>query len=647
VKKDIQLLELHLQNFKGIKNLSIKFNKVHNIFGDNGTGKTTIKDGYFWLFFDKDSTDRKQFEIKTLDKNNNPLHGLEHSVTGILSVNGKKKIFQKTYKEKWTKKRGESEELLTGHETIYYVNDVPCTQTDYKKEVSAIFDENLFKLISDPLYFSQGIKWQERRNVLMQMNGNITTDMVIDSDKELEPLRELLEDTDIDSLRKSLSSKKKRLNDDIKALPVRIDECYKSIVEYDFDTVKTTLKQKQVRLENIENQITSNTEVDSKRQAKVNRLSEVRRLMDNIELAAKQDASKLLNNAKNALQELNNRLNNLEIKHQGQTRLITRLNSEREDLDKHCSQLREQWHTENAKELTFDEHQFVCPTCQRLLDANDVENKKDEMLKNFNQDKAKKLEGINNKGVSAKNRIKEIDESVESIQKEVEILESEMSVLNDEIEKGEKELQDYQIDDTAITYSADYYTLKGERVAIEEELERPVDYKAKLSELSSEKRSIQKEIDELKLQLNQESINQKQKERVEQLKNEERDLADKIAEIEGKEFLCEKFIRAKVDLLEGEINSKFKYVSFKLFNTQINQGIEETCEPLIKGVPFLDANHAAQINAGLDIINTLSEHYQVSGPVFIDNAESINELLPFSGQLVRLVVTKDKSLKIN
>jgi hypothetical protein len=64
-------------------------------------------------------------------------------------------------------------------------------------------------------------------------------------------------------------------------------------------------------------------------------------------------------------------------------------------------------------------------------------------------------------------------------------------------------------------------------------------------------------------------------------------------------------------------------------------------------VPYSDINNAAKINAGLDIINTLCTHYNAFAPVFIDNAESVNSLLPVNSQLIRLVVSKDKKLKID
>ena len=134
----IELKKIKLENFKGIKKLEIDFSKRTDISGQNATGKTTIFDAFTWLLFDKDSTDRKSFGIKTLDSNNNEIHGLEHSVECELAVDGEILSLRKVYKEKWTKKRGEENEELTGHTTDYYRDDVPVKMKEYNDTVNQI-----------------------------------------------------------------------------------------------------------------------------------------------------------------------------------------------------------------------------------------------------------------------------------------------------------------------------------------------------------------------------------------------------------------------------------------------------------------------------------------------------------------------------
>ncbi|WP_339063597.1 hypothetical protein [Tepidibacillus marianensis] len=136
--------------------------------------------------------------------------------------------------------------------------------------------------------------------------------------------------------------------------------------------------------------------------------------------------------------------------------------------------------------------------------------------------------------------------------------------------------------------------------------------------------------------------------RIQELKQQEKNLAAEYEQLEQELFLTEEFIRTKVNLLEEKINSKFKFARFKLFETQINGGLAEVCETTFNGVPYSSGlNNAARINVGLDIINTLSEHYGISAPIFIDNAEAVTSLNETKGQQICLVVSeKDKQLRI-
>jgi len=84
-----------------------------------------------------------------------------------------------------------------------------------------------------------------------------------------------------------------------------------------------------------------------------------------------------------------------------------------------------------------------------------------------------------------------------------------------------------------------------------------------------------------------------------------------------------------------------------MFEQQINGGIADTCETMINGVPFSDANRAAQINAGLEIIATFSKVHDTYCPIFIDNAEAVNSLFDIPTQIVALYVNDSKDLEVN
>ena len=141
-------------------------------------------------------------------------------------------------------------------------------------------------------------------------------------------------------------------------------------------------------------------------------------------------------------------------------------------------------------------------------------------------------------------------------------------------------------------------------------------------------------------------IQEKTKQRIEELQASEEDISNKIQELEGQQYALEEFTKTKVELLENAINSKFELVKFRLFDTQINGGLIECCDTLVNGVPYADVNNAHKILAGLDIINTLIKFYNTSAPIFIDNRESINEIYNINTQIINLIVTTDSTLRI-
>lgn len=67
----------------------------------------------------------------------------------------------------------------------------------------------------------------------------------------------------------------------------------------------------------------------------------------------------------------------------------------------------------------------------------------------------------------------------------------------------------------------------------------------------------------------------------------------------------------------------------------------------MKGVPFPVANAAGKINAGLNIIKALQKHYGVLMPIFVDDADLVNQFPEMDNQMIYLRVTNEKRLTIS
>jgi len=649
--KNIFLKKLILRNFKGIKELTIDFSKVTNIFGENATGKTTIMDAFMWLLFDKDSQGRvpgdkeANLQIKTLDKKGEPLHGLEHEVTGVLSIDGSEITLSKTYKEKWTKKRGEAGKNLTGHETLYNIDEVPVKKKEYQEAINNIIDENLFKLISNPLFFSTNMKWQDRRNVLLDIIGGITDEKVINSKTNLKPLLELLGDKDIDTLTKSIKARKKRLNDEIKSIPYRIDELNNSIQELDFEALDFRKRGIVAGVKSLEEQLFDSSKVNEEILKEKDKLYSMKSKLRDMEYKADTEKDKPKRKLQDKLSCLNLDISKLEYGIESLKTTKENIETDIEKFTKLCDEERNKWFEENKKMFEFDESNCICPTCKRAFAVEDIENKKQELEQNFNSNKAKILKDIQNKGKSYKTLLEKHQEKLNTINSNIEASSRDLEKLKAAELELQEQIKNYIPKDPLIG-NKEYEDLKGKIAELEQKLKQPTTVDNQLHDLKERKAKLEKELENINSQLAYKEQNQKLKARIQELQEEERELAEQIAALEGQEFLCEEFIKTKVELLENSINSKFKYVSFKLFDTQVNGGLVETCEALVNGVPFGNANKASQYNAGLDIINALCSHYGVQAPIFIDNRESVNQLIETNSQVINLIVSKDKNLKV-
>ena len=292
----------------------------------------------------------------------------------------------------------------------------------------------------------------------------------------------------------------------------------------------------------------------------------------------------------------------------------------------------------------FDAVELCCPTCKRDFPATDVEAKKKELTENFNQDKVKKMNHLNDVGLSLKAEVERLEKVIADEKKVLESLTENLAFYTKKVtELQSQETEQVPTLDMSLSQNAEYVQITNEVIELESaKTEPPADN----GELLKQKATLLLEKDELKKKLTISEQIAKTNTRIAELEAETTSLSQQIADIEKIEFSIEAFNKAKMEAVTGAINAKFKYVTFKMYQTLINGGEEETCEILINGVPYSDANHASQINAGIDIINTFAKHTGVTAPIFIDNAEAVNEIIPSPSQAIRLIVTKEPKLTI-
>ena len=645
---NLHLHQLTLTNFKGIRQLTIEFNAITNIQGDNGTGKSTVFDAFTWLLFGKDSHDTKDFNIKTLDETGQAIPMLEHSVEGILSADGISTTLKRVYQEKWTRRRGAEQSELTGHETLFWWNGVPLQAGEYKSKIDNLINEGLFKLLTSTLYFNS-MKWQDRRQVLILIAGEISNKEVLgmmDKDQVRDITAILNSGKGLADFRKEIAVRKKKLSDEFKTIPSRIDEVTKGLPEpVDFQAVRADISKRQASLLDVENtitdQVTAYKEKAEEIQCIQNQVFKLRETMNSMQFEEKSRLQKARN-------EQRLRLNDLKQKHSVVSR---QLNDEQKALDillqsktsieSGINELRAEWTAVSMAELIFKDEEFICPVCKRELDPESIAEKSAQMIQAFTENNSKRLADITSRGRRLSVTFGKITADIETTKAEVHKLSASLESLSQQLSESETLPAPRDPDPDSIPQIVE---IRQQIAKLELQiLETP---KLNLESLKQQKSRLQSQIYNLQVTLGHLDVIKRGKTRINELLALEKSLASQISDLEKQEFAMDAYTRSRMDLVESRVNDKFSLVKFRMFNTLINGGIEECCDCLVGGVPYADVNSAGKIQAGIDIINTLNKHYNISAPIWIDNRESTNEIPPTNSQLINLIVSNDKSLII-
>lgn len=635
----MKLTKLEILNFKGLKSFELNLNGDVVIRGDNATGKTTLFDSVCWLLFGKDSLDRADFEIKTLD-GGEPIHKVNHEVTGTFTLDEGGTIeLQRIYREKYSSPRG-GEVTLTGHTTDYFVDGVPKKEKEYKEIVSSLVDESIFKLITNPLYFNETYSWQNRRKLLLEMCGDISDEDVIASHDDLKALTDILSGHSVDDHRKVVASKKATINKELDMLPVRIDEALrgKPEVTADPEVLRINIDTLNADIEKLEN----DKALLQNRHSIVDKRAELKNVQRKImarETELQMDYKKQCAIKSNEYGAVIAEINRLTAKIEDTKRRIDESATTINLIQGLIGELTIQRSQINAETFVadIDDH---CPTCGQKLPAEQIQDAYAKAEVNYNLKKSKQLEEIEHsialkeqdiEGIKKRDANLEPIETLEALIKAKELL---RGTIAEELEK----LTAPVLDD-----DSEYASLKAEEFMLQMAIDEDnSDHSEEIAELEIKISANKTERMKLEQELNKFAEIKRVDIRVSELEAKQAELSEEKMKLDEASYLMDEFVKAKVNMLEESINARFKLARFKMFNVMLNGNVEECCETTYKGVPYRSMNNAARINVGLDIINALTSYFKVSAPVFIDNAEAVTEFVPVNSQTIKLIVDESK-----
>lgn len=632
----MRLQSIKYQNFKGVKDFTLTpdGNDIA-VIGRNETGKTTLMDGPQWLFTDKDSEGKANFSIKPLNPDGSEQNNLESSIESIfLLPDGTQTSLLKIYREKWTQRRGapRGQKEFTGHETKYKVDGVPKSKKLFNEKVAELIgSENIYLLLTDPFAFSR-LHWKEQRQIVLDVCGDIPDSQIIEATPGLEKLAELLANVTADDHRAIVGARRAEINERIKEIPARIDELANSLpAPVDVGKLKHDLGniQQEMLAHDADKKIMLTDEGAAARETKIAGLKSKL-------LLAIQDAKKAVNDEAEKLEtearKKKSAYDDLLTEHEKREAEAARVSGEIEKNTELLYSLRNEYNAKDAEKYEPPQAETVCPTCGQDIPAEQIAEAVAKAEADFNTGKAKELEAINVRGRGVKAEVEKLTAELSALKTEIEKTGTTIPTLHDEIEELNKQI--YEI--RTRPQPDEIGQLEAEITELKEQAQSgaPVDTSevdAKIEDCKGREAEIQKQI------AAQESA-KKSRGRIEQLENEERELSTEYEKLGQELDLLDRFMVAKVAAFESKVAKKFAFVRFKMFNVQVNGGIDPTCQIMYNGVPWGSMNNAARINCGLDIINALGAHYGFRPPIFIDNAESVCDIIKTEAQQIRLYV---------
>ncbi|EHV5274707.1 AAA family ATPase [Staphylococcus pseudintermedius] len=643
----LRLNKLIIENFAGIKDQTFEFiGDNSKIYGSNGAGKTTTATALQWLLFDKGlDGSTKSFNPVPVDISNHEVYELIPTVEAEFTIDNNTLVLRKESRPKYTTNlKTNRKEYSRSRTKRQFINEEPVKISDYKSRIKDLIDEDVFKLITNPAAFNN-LDWKKRREILFEIADPIDDEDIIKSNDELSNLTDLLREHDIETKKKIVSDKIKQINKEIQDIPTRINQESKGLQEVE-PLNDSELKQ-------IE------SEIESLKQQKI----EVKNGRKSIEL-------------KNKLAELEGELSRLKSNHNFEIDnkihvLTNEFNTEQSTVLNYTSKIRvhkqEIEHEEkrrkallsdykmietNFKELQDKQFEYtatnLCATCGQKLPADQIESVKQKAIEKFNKEKSADLEVFANKKDEMLNEGKKIKPVIEKIQSEIDKYQKYVEDASKKSEKIKKQIDKFKEKQTDVTETEAYRAIVSEIEEIKQEQQNIQE------SISSTVLMIDEQINDLYVKKSKfderlmiiES-NKRSEQRIKDLRAKEDNLLDEKEECAHQLYQLNLFTTTKINMLTDNINEKFDMAEFKLFNQLVNGELEETCITLVEGVEYGGGlNNAARINVGLDIINTLCRHYNVTAPIFIDNAESVTDIIKTDAQQIQLIVSENSELLV-
>lgn len=642
---------MHIENFKGIVLFDISFGDVTNIVGRNGAGKTSLHDAYLWTLTGEDSNECTNFKVQPLEADGKTKKKVDTKVKLNIEINGEPHEFCRVLAQQWSTPRGTSEEVQGSNTSQYFVDGMPKKYNEYRDFIKVLFcDIDNFKLMSSLTAFCN-LETKTRRRKLLEMAGEMPELINVRDYPNLYPLYSATKD--LEGIKSKIAYERKQFESEQASIPDKMTENERNLPQgIDFASLKEQRKKTEAEIVKIDATLQKSAssrqgvlaEIDAKKKEIFDlevELSEIDGQLNRQIFLKKDDLSKKYVEKNGAIALVEQRIN-LATSRSNEAQRRKNVASEKRN------KLAEQYKAKDSEKFDSSVND-TCPTCGRKFTEEELVSMNNELVRAFNNGKKSVLEQIAKQGMEAREEMEMADAEIKVINDEIEQLENEKAKLKSELAKIGTDKDVVPTLEFLRSQSKEYQNLLSKIEEKRSSLTISVpDIPEEEEKMKARKTELANSLKEIDMQLGQEIMIKKVAERREELKKEDVELTEKIAQCTAVLAEVKEYEKASMLVVEERVSSLFKFVKWKMYEKNLtNDGEKEICECIVEGVPYsTNLNTANVVNAGIDIVNAVSKWLDISVPVWVDGKESVTNLIYTDSQLITLSVKEGSELKV-
>lgn len=643
--RTVTIKTISLKNWRGQTRSVDLDSKSAVISGTNHSGKSSVMNAFLWLVLGTDNMDRSNYLLfdNTIEQTHD--NAVPAEVEAEIVIDGNPMSIKRVATQGWVRRRGSDVYERSGSDNYaFFVDGIERSATQYKADMEEFFGAptERLKIILNLNYFL-GLKWDVQRKHLGDIIGEVTIEDLGDKYAEI---FDALKRYSIEDLKQKYKSQLKPAKEQLEKLPVAIETLENNLVSLDgVEEAKANIQKLKDEIALVDIQIAD--------KAKAVEVFANKRMEELKTIARKEEA--LFNDGVNYRREKNDNPElvaiigkigriekanaNIEAQKLKDLMEIKSIDNRISSLTKQCmaysdkdKQLKEEIKEVKAREFTDDK----CPFCGQELPSDKLA----EAKKRFNEKKNADRENIKAVGASNKELWRDALDQIEGLKKQKESLVSKTyePESTETLEKQKKAILDSIPDfEQTVQYAAaadEITALKANLTVVPAPDDR---------ELKEKKAELQQTIVSESEKLGVTRIRENQLVAIQQHKDELKAASVEAAKLEGTLNLITKFERDKAEVIRQRVNRLFKYCDVQM-ETLDKSGLPvATCIINDKGgVDARVTNTASSYNCRIDIASAFARFYGVNLPLFVDNAEAVNDfcLLETDCQTIELKVSE-------